>query len=71
MSILAGNIPRLSGRPTLNPWSDAICVNNDVLAMKKTSKCTCRLEKDTRNETQPIVSQYMGWLSIECQSTAG
>ena len=24
-------LPRLSGSPTLNPWSEVICENNDVL----------------------------------------
>ena len=28
-------LPRLSGSPTLNPWSEVICENNDVLAKER------------------------------------
>lgn len=28
-------LPRLSGSPTLNPWLEVICENNDVLAKER------------------------------------
>ena len=28
-------LPRLSGSPTLNPWSEVMCENNDVLAKER------------------------------------